>query len=1023
MPRILSILICFLLFASFAEARKITIVQAKRLELRNVTNPDGQIEEYIVITGSPAVVKVDEDEITADRLEYNKTSRKMRIVGFGVFKSKDDNIAGRDFEVDIESQGLQAEDVIIATKEIDIQGVNCSRLPGQLEVTNGYFSPCTRCGETEDAYGFRAGNITLYPGDRLIARDVTVVVAGQPVMYLPIMVIFLNEPSRRPRVELNIGETANSSRPTVALDLPFTISDFGFGFWYLRYFAGRNPAFGFGADTTLYDILGQGSRVRLYFMALPPSDSTGNAISNRGVQLGYRIDAFGDIPLATGDEAEDRLPSIRYSFSLGRVDSDISSSGDGPKSFNAENGLQLAPGLDKQTNFSINTSWEASTYNISTNQFRSPLFKLELIANGVIDHRQVRTGDTRAGAQVIQYLPELRFVAGQGLVSSPSSSLPNLTPFSINSWGFTVGYITAPVDRLNNSANKQAGASGIISALRFTINWGLGFAQPLWDGANLRADASFRGQYYTTRNPGTDDPNTFNGQLERNINFSTNTTFTQSIAGNFANFTLGAGYSVSQGESPFSFDRVPTRPGSGRISATLSLRPLDWINASFSETYNFSQTPTGNRLEPFTASLNLTPRPLNISVTGSYDLERGKPLSYSLNFGNSANSGTTFSVGFGYRFNELNGTVLTSRNQFDRPLDLRIGYSTPGRDFSITLTISQNLNTGEIYSWLLKGLNVLGDTANPWRVDWQQRLTPPQYTNEATPQPFAKLVGNTSINHTLPVGGVNERQLFTNLSLTLDNVLDFKPFEYSTTTMTPPSSFGISANLAGNINDGGLSIGATFRSQFDLAPFELYNPNLTFNFIAGKGEALDVNLGLGIRFADRTQPFPLWNFSVQFGWDLFPGVSIYGDVKYSRGFNNGFFSDSFAFNPFGITFAFADVGETKPSVFISMTLKGTYSFSDNPSQIGKNPTFTSGTDSYTAVFRPVFTVVFDECCYSVILVFDLTPKDGRISLSLSLPYGSAEIVRGDTQGIRFPVLPLPFFNPIPGTPATGGAKP
>ena len=71
------------LFGSTAFARTVKIVQASRLELRNVTLPDGAIEEYIIITGAPAVVLIDADEVSGERLEYNKTRRKLRVIGNG----------------------------------------------------------------------------------------------------------------------------------------------------------------------------------------------------------------------------------------------------------------------------------------------------------------------------------------------------------------------------------------------------------------------------------------------------------------------------------------------------------------------------------------------------------------------------------------------------------------------------------------------------------------------------------------------------------------------------------------------------------------------------------------------------------------------------------------------------------------------------------------------------------------------------------------------------------------------------
>ena len=75
--RIIMFFLVLLCFSSPAFAKKIEIIQAQRLEFRNVTTPDGKIEEYVTITGKPAIVRIEKDELEANRIEFNKTNQPV----------------------------------------------------------------------------------------------------------------------------------------------------------------------------------------------------------------------------------------------------------------------------------------------------------------------------------------------------------------------------------------------------------------------------------------------------------------------------------------------------------------------------------------------------------------------------------------------------------------------------------------------------------------------------------------------------------------------------------------------------------------------------------------------------------------------------------------------------------------------------------------------------------------------------------------------------------------------------------
>ena len=146
---------------------------------------------------------------------------------------------------------------------------------------------------------------------------------------------------------------------------------------------------------------------------------------------------------------------------------------------------------------------------------------------------------------------------------------------------------------------------------------------------------------------------------------------------------------------------------------------------------------------------------------------------------------------------------------------------------------------------------------------------------------------------------------------------------------------------------------------------------------------------------------------MQFGWDVVPGFSVSGSITYSRNLSAGIFFDTFNLNPLAFTAAFASEGSSKPDVFFSVVLKGTYVFDDDPKSLGI-PNFTGTGSPYRTTWRPVFILTFDLCCYTLRFTFDSTPERGSsFTFSFILPFGGEQkAVISDPDGLRFPVLPF-----------------
>ncbi len=977
-------LICF---SSPAFAKKIEILQADRLELRNVTTPDGKVEEYVIITGRPAIVRIDKDELEANRIEFNKTRRKLYIVGQGVLRGEKETIAGNDFVVDTSDNSLEGVDVLIATTDIDVVGISVERLPGQLEVKSGYFSPCSRCGKVGDAYGFKAGSLTLFPGDRLIARDVTILVAGEPIMYLPIMVVLLSEPSRQPRWVFRIGDftvggsgssATDTTLPNVELDLPFTTGDFGLGFTLLRYYGNRNPAFGVGIDWTLFDLFGGINKSRVFFLALPPP--TGSTL---GAPLAYKLESAGTFDITPNAEPEDALPSVRYSFNLARVDEGVTRSED----------LRGLIGPQRRTDFGAKLNLDTNNYAIELEI--SSYFLNRDLSPVTVDPLKPTFPNSSYVPTTTLFFPELRFTA-------KDSWLPKFGGLTAQNFSVTLGMITAPYNRINRSARYAADPlTGLLTAGKLDLRYGVGLTLNPWEGGSLSSSFRFEGRYYTTQNPNNTSPEEKlkpTGEFERSVDYQFSTRFSQAIVKDVARVDLTADYSETSGESPFGFDSISLREAALRSGLTLTVTPATWFSVSASQSLSVTATKTP-KLDPAQLNLNLSPSFGSLSFSASHNLETGILQSWNLGGALTLPFGITFRFGTGQNLNPTSGGLF----YLYTPLQLSLSYSGDSGKLTSSLNVSHDLNPNGVVQNIGFSFGYrFGDNENPYNLSFIQNFKPPQsITGNDGKSAFSFLQGST-------------RFTWRGLSISLDNTFDFKPWTYPTTSTTNSSSSGrtpISSIGLSVTGDAPFNWNLNFSSLIDIQSITFYRPTLNGNLnTINPGSSFDLNLSFSIRLPDIDQDdFRLSSLNFTLGWDIAPGLSATASVTYSRILDSsGFFIDTFTLNPVSVTAAFASEGSSKPDVFFSVVLKGTYAFSDDPTKNGI-PLFTPTTGTaYSTTWRPVFILTFDLCCYSLQFTFDSTPQLGSsFTFSFILPFGGKQdAFVSDSKGIRFPFLPI-----------------
>ncbi len=458
-----------------AEAATVKIVDAGSLELRRI---DGQ--EIVVIAADNAAPEsqgqqapgkagavgdepehigleqsepeqdglvqllLDGEPLQAQRIEFNRTARTLTLVGRAQYSTAEgQTLSGDNLVINLNTSALSGEDVLVGQGRLLIRGQELQRVPGQLHAQGSYFTPCGSCGQTPDDYAFQAETLLLYPGDRLVAYRVQLLLAGYPVLYLPALVILLGDPARQPRLELSQDDRDGL---TLLADLPFSVADHTLGTTLLRFYQNRPQAFGGGADLHSYAPLPYIDRADLYLLADPKpaalAKALGSAGDGRDVDLDFSVRGHADPELA-------RAP-LTYELSLNRRDIGRSTA-DPLRGVTTLRGQVSAdyPAFTAQLNL-----YQLLDRDENRSQY-TPLKWPEV----VIDPRPYRSGDFSA---------DVRLTAGR-YTAAPNPDSPSAMRLGAN-----------------------------VTAARLEEQHDLSYSRPLWQGAEFSVKNRFTGRYYGT---------------------------------------------------------------------------------------------------------------------------------------------------------------------------------------------------------------------------------------------------------------------------------------------------------------------------------------------------------------------------------------------------------------------------------------------------------------------------------------------------------------------------------------------
>ncbi len=968
-------------------AVEVEILEADKLEVRPITLPGGGETELTVITGSPLRLRVDGDDIIAEYAEFDRESRILRIVGPGNVSY--DNVAtkGEDYLLDLSSGELNFQDVFIFTEPLDIEGVSAVRQPGQIDISGGLFSPCSRCRPEVQDYRFSAERMTLYPGDRLVAFNVTVYLRDLPSFFLPLLVVPLGPEERRPRFNLTRGST--TERASIALDWPYVFGANAFGVTSLRYYADVTSGL---SNSPAETILG-GTVQESYF---------GGGFNHRFYTGRGRGDVrFFYTPSFLSEFETERTPAdYEYTFSYSTEE--------------ALNGLQtdLLLERDDPTNERIiNLSARLSdTYGgFNFDYVTQTYFDLELTDSSFSPSYDDDEGALRTYGQI-----EI----------SPEDDLS----FSVGPFTLTNLLVSAGVyEDYANSNNASARASGLTLGGSPIIRGGRLLEQHTvtletlspFAGSSLSGETRYTGQLYTTTNP--------SGEFERLVDWTTTLSADQTFAG--GSFGLAFSRVILEGESPFAFDARSTPNSRTDLRADLRLEPLPWFELSVSETYVFGDSdelnPSESRAEPLETRAELFNNVdwLDITLEQAYDLQENDPGLLGATVGvTSPNTRLTSSLEVSGVYDlKRTGDPITgegSINESEVDVGASLGYSeyaslevALGYDFNGTLDpfaggfgdpyrdpfdddeLGDDADNGqELYKPLLlsvtAGSETQEDSVPSVTLEFDRDLN--RNRMNAVGYEVSGRVGPLELSASQDFDFDTRDASDTLFSVTYPDIVQLSASGF---TLLPPEVIGLALDPEDSATYQLELLDQTQQDTvrlYELTYETTYGPLNGFDLTDGLGfndtsltgrvnlettffETPLGPLGFGVEFdttleiADDAQPLTyLSNGSSTLTTDFFSRVGLQGTLDYSAQADEfGLFDQTLEFTDFGPTIKFWD------DLYVSVIFDDTWDFIDPDSTA----------TPYN--FQPEIFVTLDRCCWA--LYGSLDTETGGVSLTLGYP--------------------------------------
>jgi hypothetical protein len=953
--------ILLLFFVGFAQAARLTIETDptdpnSRLEIRNAVLPDGTEIEYYVIQSTPVKITIDDDEtLIGNHIEIDRTNRLVRIIGYGSIRTQEDGLTeGQDLVFNLSDETFTGRDVLITTEQIDVIGVDADRIPGQISIQTGRFSPCTRCNQQIEDYGFRANRLMLYPGDRLVAYEVNLVIRDAPVLFFPILVVPLAAPDRQPKLSIKRGTA--SQRAEIFLDWPYVMGANAYGIVGLRYYADIEPN---GGGFLRNAILG-GQATQSYL----------------GTSLRHQFIT------RTGDG------SFLFDYTPRFSETD-------PADFKVDFQYGTDPELNVfQTNLSFKrddtTIRDLAEYRVN---FRNVFSGLEasFTSQGFID-LEPRDQNRRPSYSAPLY------TYGEFEVKPEEERSFSLGAFTISNILLRLG-VFGDSPRLQTADQEGLiiqNAGRILEQHTITLD-------PLspWSGLELTGNTAFRGQYYSTGERAVD----WNTTLSARQNFGT-----------IANLNLSFVRNITEGVTPFQFDTL-SENRSIYLDGRFNLTPAPWISFNTGTRYVFfnQRRSTNIGFDPLVTQLTLFNNLgwLFLDFRHEYDgreISRDNKLTSTFRI---ASPDPTLDAALTLTYiKDFIRAGRVPRDESEFTYEFRYGF-TPYLSFSMTGgSFAEPAREGEVFKPLELSLTAgtedqqdyIPSFGITYKYDFNEtRLNEIGYRLTAAVQPIELDVTQLFGIRTTPASdtngdGVNDTPETTSYQITdaryrvtWRNVAFFegsgyaimRPFEID--PLQPQTwTFRLEDDIQEDDVSFAIRYTSTYRpcnpSEVDptlraayCKPFGRYFENTTLEANAGLTDVSAFGVSLELKFLatwrlhdDSLERTYLQQLGLSFFTDVNGWLGIQGDLGYQGSYDS--FTDTLSTSTLTLTNV-AITFRVTSEVYFSTVFNEEWDFA----QEEESP--------YN--FQPEFRLIWDRCCWALYSSWDTAT--GEIELTITTP--------------------------------------
>ena len=992
-------ILCLVFLFSTASAATVRIEDADSLEVRNRILPDGEEIRYFVLRGSPVTLIIEGEEgdqtLTAQNIEIDFTNQLARIIGFGSITTEVESFQGEDLVVDIADETFSGQDVLIVTDAIDVLGVDADRVPGQIDVTGGTFSPCSRCEQEVQDFSFRANRLELYPGDRLVAFEVTIFIKKLPILVLPLLVVPLGPPDRQPQFSITRG--TDTERAEVALDWPYVAGANALGSFSVRYYAdvargegsffangflGGRPTinyFGGGLNHRFFTDTGQGEFDFFYVPSFIEYTGT-----DQRTPVGNTRDEF----------------TVRFRYDTAEELADPESEWEQPR----VNVLLERDDAAQQRIFEYGVALSNRIDGIEGTFSVQGFFDLD-------DSDDIDVPLYDSSGEPLQTFGRLEL--------SPTEESFSVGPFSVSELVLDFGIFQDQT----NPLNRSAAAAPRVSAARLLTGYTVDLEELTpWAGFSVQGRTAFVGQYYL--------PNQTTFDIERQIFWDTNLTFNQAF-GDAGDFGVTFTRNIREGETPFLFDQQ--RSGNEvRVDSNLDLTPAPWLDFSVSGGYVFEleNRPDAVGFEPLNTNVTLFNNLswLSLSLDNTYDIREEDPGNLELRFG-LRNPGSGFDAELDFTFvDDL--YPINERGQRDNDTE-----STFGLLFGLRPYLTVDVATGYNFE---PPLPDAGEAQAYWKpFELGMTLGTPEDQEDLIPGLRASYTRDLNSSETEEIGFEFTAAL-PPFEFTLQQDVDVRRAREERDDPGQPSSspwtseLGVTWQGVANLEVSGYPIVPPDLLNIEINPrtLETYTVSLEddleseeFEFrlayqttqdrqLNGVGGYRDSELEARLSVLGVSRP------EVRFGVEFFSRLSLRDDLQ-SRSYIdelNLTLASSF-FDIVGVQGALAydgrlDADDTLDTsrltidqvaftvklfnqLYISTVFNDTWNF------IGNDETESPFN------FQPEFRVTWDRCCWALFATYDT--KDGSASITLTTPGSTQGFTQGveNNSGLALPRRPLP----------------